>query len=145
MTFDREINNTLDFAYKHCSSDAEQFPFDRQWRVSFWVNLLDHLLKDTPESLPLYKRRELAIKVFKRLKPHTLRGRSLWQGIYYSLFEDNNAEAQAMLATLRQKADPFYLSLFTGTREERTIESLNMLRLFQAKWLRKCQNPDELM
>lgn len=145
MVSERVINNTLDFAYQHSSLDTEQFPFDRQWRVSFWVNFLDLLLKDTPESLPLYKRRVLAVKVFKRLKPHVLRRRGLWQGIYCCLLEESRAETQDKLAKLRREAEPFYLDLLIGTREERTIKSLNMLRRFQAQWLRNCQDPDELM
>lgn len=138
---ERLSNITLAYAHEYGSASNEIYPFDRPQQASFWVDMVGHLLKDTDEALPLDVRREMVIKVFKRLTPHVMRRKSLWQGITGSLYDDSDETAQAHRIRLSLESPSCYRDLFIGTRTERAAKSLAKLNRFYDQWCESCLDP----
>jgi hypothetical protein len=145
MLHEHMFHNNMYLVYLYNNTDFEVFPFDRQWPASFWVTTLRMLLRDTPDALYLFMRKELALKVFKRLKPQPLRYEGLWQGIMFSLMDESLPTFEARLALKRQEVREFYRDLFIGTRRERALKCCLMLDVLYEKWLETGADPGELM
>lgn len=140
------INELLSRAHEMLADTRDTstaFPFDSEWPAEFWISLLEYLVRCETTDLSYRIRRTLALRIFKRIKPHVLRRRTVWQGICYSLYYE--ADPDAWAATIRLRAGSKYPGLFTGSRLERGNEAVKLLWRFHAEWAETAADPFEPM